>query len=114
MSCVDLPSIVAKQSFVSQTSSLGSTTIFTPSADGLFRISAYLERSSASFVSCTASWTDDYTSRSAIVAEVDSNGFQAGVGTIAIRAKSGDAISVSTSYAGTDAYDLYVVIEQLE
>jgi hypothetical protein len=38
----DLPKLVAKKGFIHQMTALSETTVFTPTADGVFRVSAYL------------------------------------------------------------------------
>lgn len=121
MSCVDLPQIVAKQSWLSQSSALAATTIYTPSADGLFRVSAYIEVSSGSTRAPSAqmTWTDDHAAQnnSGLLGGVDVAGnwtINGSFATRAFRATSGNPIQISTSLsAGTGTYDLYVVIEQL-
>jgi hypothetical protein len=121
MSCVDLPQIVAKQSWTSQSGALASTTVYTPSAAGLFRVSAYIEVSSGSTRAPSASmtWTDDHAAQnnSGALGAVDASGnwtINGSYATRAFRVAANTDIKVSTSIgAGTGTYDLYVVIEQL-
>jgi hypothetical protein len=120
MACVDLGQIVAKQSWTGRSSALGSTTIYTPSASGLFRVSAYLEVASGSITSVNAflAYTDDHHTPNATYYGLGSlvSGDYNNSGTVqayAFRAAASAAISVSTNYSGTGSYDFYVVLEQL-
>jgi len=65
---VTISNIVAKVSFLNQSASISPTTIFSPSADGLFRISAYMVQvppyPAACSIGCGSAtlsfeWTDD-------------------------------------------------------
>ena len=120
MLCIDVASIVAKQSWLNQTSALGTTTVYTPAAAGLFRVSAYVElrNTTDASVSSFLSWTDDYLTQSTKSLGNSAPTIAGGwsiTGDSAIRAfRSGaSAIQVSTTTAGATHYDLYVVIEQL-
>lgn len=118
MLCIDVPSIVAKQSWTAKNSALGSTTIYTPGSAGLFRMSAYLEiASGTASVNAFLAYTDDhhtpnstYYSLGSLVSGDYNNG-----GTVQAYAfrSAASAISVSTNYSGTGTYDFYVVLEQL-
>src|ERR1700735_3987191 len=77
--CSPLPCIVASTSLTGQTTPLPLTTIYTPPASGVFRVSTYLSvskaHSSGVTWSLTLGWTDDNGVRSAstTVAENGSN-----------------------------------------
>lgn len=122
MSCVDLPQIVAKQSFLAQTNNFASTAVFTPSVTGLYRISVYLECPTTADIAVNVQFTDDRSNaQNATIAVLQTGKYlnqMAASGSLqgvaSFRDTSGNAISVSTNnYAGTGTYDLYVVIEQL-
>ena len=119
MACVDLAQIVAKQSWIGRSSALGSTTIYTPAADGLYRVSAYLEVASGTpSVTANIGYTDDHHTPSSTYYSLGtfSSGEYNNGGTFqayTFRAKSGDAISVSTTYGSTGSFDFYVVLELL-
>jgi hypothetical protein len=118
---VDLPQIVAKQSWLAQSAALAATTIFTPTADGLFRVSAYIEVSVGSNrgPSAQMTWTDDHAAQnnSGLIGGVDTAGnwtINGNYATRAFRATNGNPIKIATTInAGSGTYDLYVVIEQL-
>jgi hypothetical protein len=117
MSCVDLPQIVAKQSYLAQSTALGSTTIYTPAAAGLFRISGYFESTGSNGGQLNVFWTDDHRAQAggAVINTLASGGwgsngsFQA----ITIRSAASNPITITTSFSGTGTYDVYVVVEQL-
>lgn len=110
-------SIVASQTFSSQSSGLSATTVYTPSAAGLFRVSAYME---ASTTNCDGApvvyWTDTYRSKNATLENLQfSSGVPVASGHIFWSAAS-QPIQVSTVFdvnSGSATYNLYVVVEQL-
>jgi hypothetical protein len=119
---VDLPTVVAKQSFLAQTNNFASVVIFTPSVSGLYRISVYLECATTADIDVNVQFTDDRSNaQDAEILSINVGKYSATTaagnsltGVACFRATSGNAISVSTNdYAGTGTYDLYVVIEQL-
>lgn len=106
---VDIPNEVASKSFVNQTGNIAATTIFTPSAAGLFRFSFYIEGSPVvSTVNLTLAWTDDFGAQSLSV------GFGGNfIGdTLPIRIASG-SLSLSASQSGGTTYSVYIAVEQL-
>lgn len=110
--------IVATQTFSNKTTALASTAIYTPSAKGVFRVSAVLECvSSGAQVQASASWTDGFAAQAlGTIAFIDASGnVITKLGASAISVAAGDSISVSTSYplGGSATYNLYVVVEQL-
>lgn len=106
--------IVATQTFSSKTAALASTAVFTPTADGVFRVSLVLEAVVAGTVAANVSWTDGFNAQGVgSVASLDGAGnVITHTQAVAIRAKSGTSISVATVYTG-GTYNLYVVVEQL-
>lgn len=117
MLCVDVPQIVAKQSFLAQTVGLGSTTVYTPAASGLYRISAYVETSSGT-ASVYITWTDDHraqgTGTSVILGQSNGGNFQTnGDFQVNVIRATTNPIAISSTYSGTGSYDIYVVIELL-
>jgi hypothetical protein len=110
------PVIVAEQDFLNQTDWLPATTIFTPAADGLFRVSFYEEvtlgNPSNCFPSPTYAWVDASGQQS-------TNGgqqtFARSDSTIHAKANTPITITIAPN-CGTAApapYNLFVVIEQL-
>ena len=124
------PRIVATFSAQSQVGAIASTTLYTPSADGNYRLSTYWNMASNTFhgdSSLAISWTDDHASPTPPILVVD-NGVAinySGSGTPTgyyqqtthfFRAKSSNAITVAASSTfnnNTDAYNFYVVLEEL-
>lgn len=105
--------VVATASFTNQSSALGTTTLFTPTADGQYRVNIYIsKRSGAGFIIGTLGWTDDAG------AQTNADQIQApgpGCYTRYLKAKANDAITIATSYSGgTPTYDLYTCVEELE
>jgi hypothetical protein len=106
------PVIEAKQQFLSQTSALAKTAIFTPTTSGLFRLTIYLNVASGTGgVTPFFYWTDTIGAQSA---QFDPSNLGTPVSyTMLVYCVSGDAISVSTNVTGTNTYNLYAVVEQL-
>lgn len=121
------PTIVAKIRRPKQTDQIPTTTIFTPTADGMFRISVYTTMVvPGSGYSVIVYWTDNAGPEIANVGGTTSGSYGTGsycvsaagpppCGTI-IFAKGGTPVSYSTSgdSNGGGTYDLYVVVERLE
>lgn len=127
------PITVAEQSFLTQTASIGSTTLYTPDSDGNFRVSVYSSstKSMGSSVGMCPflSWTDDTQAHTAqSLVQNDGEGAclnSGGSGSDAaiyghaiwfIHALSGQAISISTSVGSVPAstsYNMYVEVEKL-
>jgi hypothetical protein len=115
---VRLPVVVASPSFLAQTSSLPATPVFTPVADGSFRVSAYITSPvPATTISVAIQWTDDFNSPPNQPTFSFSSGLgptgNAGQGAVAIRAKAGTAITVLVSDPSSIEYNLYVTVEDL-
>lgn len=111
---VDIPNEVASQSFTSQTTALAATTVFTPSAVGLFRVSMYTNAASNPGVTITVSWTDPvFGANSVQFPQVSTiNNSANNYGSAFLRVSANSNIQVSAS-APSVTYNLYVVVEQL-
>lgn len=110
MAC-QFANIVASQTWTSQSSALSATTVYTPAAAGLFRVSAYLDGVVASqSASTTIAWTDSHQSRSS---SLNSLGNASAPSAQVLWSAASDPIQVSTVFSGTGTYNLYVVVEQL-
>jgi hypothetical protein len=121
------PSIVYSQSFLDQTSALSPTVIFTPTADGLFRINAAVSATGApDYAAGMDCWWDGSASSGSASAYVEFVGQTNG--TVGIGGKfssdgtasnlfigrEGVAIKISSAgIAPIPTYDLYVTLEQL-
>jgi hypothetical protein len=130
------PVIVAKGKLNNQKTSIPTTTIFTPSHDGLFRLSVYgtisrADPSSGSYVSYSASWTDDsgqlqslfsniligYDNTPGMFSYYDGTMPNVGGLTVSFEAKANSAITYSTYHLGSpdnSEYSLYYTLERLE
>lgn len=116
MSCVDLPQIIVKQSFLAQSGSLSPTTIYTPASSALFRISGYLVGSAGMSGSPQVSvkYTDDLQAQDVILDLDFSHGIYGHLEGIGVfRGTSSNVIQVYTTFGGSGTYDLYIVLEQL-
>ena len=126
------PAIVAKGKLVNQTAPIPTTTIFTPTQTGLYRLSVYAtvtttDPSSQSYWNFNAGWTDDAKAES-VTTILYSTGNVLGPfdyasvlivgGTVApFEAKAGTAITYSITQGGppdNSAYSLYYTLERLE
>lgn len=122
-----VPMVVAAQSFLNRTASIAATTLYTPSADGTFRVSVYSEITTTSGGGCPLlSWVDDFnTHTNQSLVQVDGGGAcinsggsgtpNYGWATWIVRATSGNAISFSFPGSTTTpvVYSIYVTVEQL-
>jgi hypothetical protein len=129
------PPIVARGKLVNQTAPIPTTTIFTPTQDGLYRLSVYgtisrNDPSSASTFHYAVQYTDDtgqqqnladflvgYDSMLGQFASYQSTFFGSGCPTVTFEAKAGSGITYSvTQNNGPDnsSYSLYYVLERLE
>jgi hypothetical protein len=129
------PQIVAKGKLPNQTAPIPTTTIFTPTQTGLYRLSVYAtiskaDLNSGSFWNYQPSWTDDSGVLQQAVALVLGSGsllgqftmsdnavLQYGGTTLPIEVKAGTPITYSMTQQGppdNSAYSLYYTLERLE
>jgi hypothetical protein len=126
------PAIVAHGKLLNQTTTLPSTTIFTPTHDGLYRLSVYAtvskaDPSSQSIWNYNIAWTDDAGAESegsivwqsgAFQGQFQYEGlFQQGGAVIPVQAKAGTPITYSVIQGGSpdnSTYSLYYTLERLE
>ncbi len=108
-----------KVSLTAQTAAIETTTIYTPTISGEFRVSVYMICTTAGTgtLSFTLGWTDEVSAKTlAPVSDVNLNSTTNGsTGTAFIHAVSG-AITYATAIAGlagNPQYSLYIVLEQL-
>ena len=108
----EVAAIVASQSWNAQTTALAETAVFTPAADGLYRLTVYLSMSAGTGgVTPHFYFTDD---AGAQTRQFDPSNVNFPVSyEMLVKAKSGDAISVSTSITGSPTYDFYATVESL-
>lgn len=131
-----VPSELATVDLTSQTAAIASTTLYTPAATGLFRISVYAKVTTAATTAAlggVAGFTLGYTDGTDSVAQtavmqmateagtaaiINANSTTSGklIGTSIIYAKTNVAITYAFDYAssvGTMAYELHVKVEAL-
>jgi hypothetical protein len=124
---VTLPRVVAKVSLTGQTASIPTTTLLTPTRDGLYRVSGYIDLttgSSGGAVDFYLSWTDgagleecsqEGNGACFSVAAYAVPPFLDNSATILVRAKAGTPITYSINYGVVPGvvYDVFVTVEQL-
>jgi hypothetical protein len=127
------PIIITKRKLVNQTAPIPTTTIFTPTHDGVYRLSSYATLTTAdpnsnSFWSFNIGWTDDAGSQvyngllfdpqvdratgPFVWSQIAPYG-----ATVLVEAKAGTPITYSVTLEGVadnSAYSLYYTLEQIE
>src|SRR6266446_5454833 len=119
------PLIVAKSKLPNRTAPIPTTTIFTPSQDGLYRLSVYMTESiavptSGAYWVFNAGWSDDAGDEA--IGEILLNVNQTPSGaygffTLLLQVKAGKPITYSTTLSnGTDGgtYSMYFTLERME
>lgn len=120
--------VVASASWTAQTDGIASTSLYTPSADGNYRVSVWMETSNY-INNCPLiehahiSWTSDYgsyTYPNSGYGPLQLYPLAYTYGSIVVRAKAGSAISFLVSLGDncspgppTQPYNVYVVVEKL-
>lgn len=117
-------SVIAKVDLTNQTAAIGTTTIYTPSADGLYRITWFIGKGAsgawlAGYV--TLSVTRTYAGLSNTVTS-SSIAYNNAVGTffsgaVASEVDGGSAVTYRTNFSGvtgTPSYDVHIRIEKVE
>jgi len=113
MSKPDVPLIVAKTNFLSQSTPLGLTTLYTPVNDGVYRISISMQNQpSGNSAGFTLSWAD---SSGAMSIGLTPDQASTGYSTITkpFFAVSGTAIQIQGNFGSNFSYNLYNVLEEL-
>ena len=112
-------SVVATALLTAQTADINTTTIYTPGASGMHRVSVYhlCVTAGTGTLATTIGWTDDKQAQSSKPAgNVDVSGAgNAASGNIYIRSTA-TAITYASAIAGktgTPVYDLFIVVERL-
>lgn len=119
--------VVAEASFLNQTSSVGTTTLYTPANEGDYQVSMYLRARTtninlSSNMDATLSWTDEFGTASGTLLGAGSlDGRLYNVGgspnspnqSIFLHSSAGNPIQFATTYTsggGSDAFDIYVAV----
>ena len=105
-----VPVIVDKQSFLGQSGTLVSTTLFTPTVAGDYRISIILSSDDSS-IQPVISWTDENGARSETLNINQQNGMYHRHATFLLHSAASNAISVAES--GATTHDLFITVEEL-
>lgn len=115
-----LASVVGNVALAAQTATISATSIFTPPANGTYRLSVYAVTSTAGTGgTCTAtlSWTDDIHAQTFTTSTIDlTTGGSFVQNTIYARAVTTAAIKYATTVAGATGspqYALFVNVERL-
>lgn len=107
LSCI--PNIVYSNKWTGQTSAISSTTIFTPPAEGLYRITVGIVTTGTAGVS-----TASVAVQPLGVGESNLAGDFPMGGAFVFVGENGTPITFSTTVGGSPTYDLYITIEQLQ
>lgn len=111
--------IVASVQLTAQTGDIGTTTIYTPAAAGLFRVNVYQICTTAGTgtLSCTIGWTDIVGAKTISPAgTVDLSSTANGATGMSFISTGASAITYATAIAGkagSPAYAIYIVVEAL-
>lgn len=99
-----VPNIVATVNFLSQTTALATATLYTPAADGWYRVNAYyLVTAGSGSVTPTFNWNDEGgTNRQSQVDQARP-----------IYVQGGQPITAAATITGSPTYNLRFVIEAL-
>lgn len=116
-----VPVIVESYKLTGQTGALAATTIYTPAADGLYRLDYYLALAATGVANVNPNliFTDDFVAETVALHGTASSFGQANAQCVGdsftFRAKAGQAIQISTSVASGTAptYNLYATLVQL-
>lgn len=102
-------------SATSQTSSIGTTTLFTPTATGTYRVSIYIVDIAGTVFTLqgTVGWTDSATAQTATTSTLTNatNGYVQS--SFFVEATSGNPVTYAVALTGTATYNVYVVSERL-
>lgn len=113
MSKPEVPIIVAKTNFLSQSAPLGLTTLFTPTDNGVYRLTIVMQdQPSGDVIGFTLSWADSSGSVSVgLVPNQGTTGYSAA--TAPFFAVAGTAIQIQANFGSNFSYNLYTVLEEL-
>jgi len=121
--CAAFPCVVASTSLPNQTTAITPTTLFTPTADGTFRVTAYLSTGAGTSTgnnwAVYLHWVDGQLARSQYVA-VPAHSQNSPYATLVVHDLAGQPLEFRTAiFGGRNAgtpktYELYLVVEQLQ
>lgn len=118
---VNVPQIAISASFIGKNAALAPSTIYTPAADGLYRLDYYCAASATGVAAITPQilFTDDFGAQSVNMNPTQSGFGQANAqvvgGSFTFKAKAGQNVQVATSLGAGSAptYNLYATLVQL-
>lgn len=101
-----VPNIVASQTFLDQTVALAATTIYTPSAAGIFRVSINADWNGTGSISTSVKWTDEWFTRT---------NAQGGTWNLSflVRSVASQPITLTVTQSGSPTWTADIVIEDL-
>ena len=114
-----LSAVLMSVSATGQSDDIATTTIYTPSITGYFRVNVYMICTTAGTgtLSCTIGWTDSVEAKTISPAStVDLSSTANGSTGMSFIVAGNSAITYATAIAGkagSPAYSLYIVLEQL-
>lgn len=113
--CINVPSVVASQSFLAKTASFAATTIYTPAAAGVYRVSVTIAVNGTGTISSQLGWHDSYVSQIAALCNATGTTYQPDRSVVCIQVGASQAITLLGTASGgfTGSYDMYITIEQL-
>jgi hypothetical protein len=110
--------VVLRKVFMNQVGPIPPTTLLVPGADGIFRVSCYLEASTDPADgndSVVVTWSDAFNSQLQGFPELSSGtGVGFSQGSVVIHAKGGTPIAVNgLGTTATNTYNVYLAVERL-
>lgn len=117
----NVPEVVESASFIGKNAALAATTIYTPAADGVYRLDYYVSASAAGVAAVTPQviFQDDFVAQT-VNLNATQSGFgnsnaQCAGGSFTFKAKAGQNIQVATTIGagGAPTYNLYATLVAL-
>lgn len=117
-----VPEVVASVSLTNQSATIGTTTLYSPSTAGLFRINQYGSvKTNGDGFGFHVNWTDTAGNAIAMtsfgIVSAPNGNISGSASTMIIQADASTNITYSVpaiSLTGADTYNLYIVVESLQ
>lgn len=116
--CCKIPSIVASLSLTGQTADI-SQTIFTPAAEGVFRLSLYMQNdlgSGAGTGNVHVTYTDSAHARNLTVPDLSGQYAQTGIKgfVLLLELAADEPLAIATTLDSPISFNLFAIVEQLD